>query len=234
MTRTQKDIVREGYDRLSYAYRADDTPDDHEDYSRWIDDLIRHLPRGANVLDIGCGCGVPATRLLARRVNVTGVDFSTTQIRRATQLVPSARFICGDVMDQDFPSGSFDAVVSFYAIIHMPLEDHEPLLSRITAWLRPSGYLLATVGHRAWTGTDDAYLGVPGGKMCWSHADEVTYLKWIAEVGLHVHWTRFIPEGNSGHTLVFAQKEPIDSKGEQSPPAYPEGRADAPSGSAEA
>jgi hypothetical protein len=78
--------------------------------------------------------------------------------------------------------------------------------------LRPAGYLLATVGHQAWTGTEEAYLGVDGGKMCWSHADEATYLQWIAEAGFHLHRRRFIPEGDSGHTLVFAQKQPIDGK----------------------
>ena len=212
MTRTQKDIVRDGYDRLSHAYRSDDTRDDHEQYARWTDDLAGHLPPGAAVLDIGCGCGLPATRLLARHFDVTGVDFSSTQIRRAEQLVPNAQFICGDVMDQDFPAESFDAVVSFYAIIHMPLENHAPLLRCVSAWLRPAGYLLATVGHEAWTGTDEAYLGVEGGEMCWSHADEATYLQWISDVGLHVPWTQFIPEGNSGHTLLLAQKKPIDSQ----------------------
>jgi SAM-dependent methyltransferase len=215
MTRTQKDIVREGYDRVSHVYHGDDTPDGYEQYAQWINDLIRHLQCGADVLDIGCGCGLPATRLLARHVNVTGVDFSTIQIQRARQLVPNARFICGDIMDQDFQAASFDAVVSFYAIIHMPLEDHAPLLRRISSWLRPAGYLLATVGRQAWTGTDEAYLGVEGGKMCWSHADEATYLQWIADVGLQVHWTRSILEGSSGHTLVFAQKDPIDSECDQ-------------------
>lgn len=211
MNRTQKDIVRDGYDKLSHAYRGDDTPDGYGYYARWVGDLIGHLPRRADVLDIGCGCGLPATRLLARHAQVTGVDFSTIQIRRAKQLVPDARFICGDIMDQDFPASSFDAVVCFYTIIHMPFEDHVPLLKRISSWLKPAGYLLATVGHQAWTGTDEAYLGVKGGKMCWSHADEATYLQWIAEVGFHVRWKRFIPEEDSGHTLVFAQKEPIDN-----------------------
>jgi|GEM_PF-3476016 hypothetical protein len=46
--------------------------------------------------------------------------------------------------------------------------------------------------------------------MCWSHADETTYLQWISESGIQVHWNRFIPEGESGHTLVFGQKPPVD------------------------
>ena len=121
--------------------------------------------------------------------------------------MPDARFLCGDIMDLDFPAGSFAAVVSFYAIIHMPIEDHQPLLARIESWLRPAGHLLAIVGHTAWTGSDDAYLGVEGGEMRWSHADEATYLRWFTEAGLRVCWKRFVPEGASGHTLVLARKE---------------------------
>jgi len=206
--REQKDTVRRGYDKLSNAYRSNDTSDEYGEYARWIADLSGHLSPGATVLDVGCGCGLPATRLLARRFTVTGVDFSDTQIVRARQLVPEARFLCGDIMDLVFSPESFDAVVSFYAIIHMPLEEHKPLLNRISTWLKPSGYLLATVGHETWTGTEDAYLGVEGGKMCWSHAGEASYIQWIEEAGLLVQWTEFVPEGNSGHTLVFAQKPP--------------------------
>jgi len=202
----QKQIVRKGYDSLSYAYRADDTPDDHEDYAGWIRILAERLPERSPVLDVGCGCGLPATKLLAQRFAVTGVDISQVQISRAKRLVPAAQFLLGDITQQPIPPGSYSAIVSFYAIIHMPIEEHPELIKKIAVWLRPSGYFLATVGHDAWTGTDETYLGVPGGKMCWSHADEATNVRWIEEAGLQVHWTRFVPEGDSGHTLVFAQK----------------------------
>ena len=71
---------------------------------------------------------------------------------------------------------------------------------------------MAIVGHEAWTGTDDRYLDVEGGRMYWSHPDEATYLRWIADAGLHVHGTRFIPEDQSGHSLVFAQKPPVSDR----------------------
>jgi len=202
----QKQIVRRGYDKLSHAYRADDTPDDYGDYAQWVRMLADRLPEDSPVLDIGCGCGLPATKALADRFTVTGVDFSEVQIARARRLVPAARFVCGDILGQSFAPESFVAIVSFYAIIHMPLPEHRGLFGRVALWLRPSGYFLATVGHDEWTGEDEAYLGVPGGRMCWSHADEATNIRWIEEAGLHVLQTRFVPEGESGHTLVMAQK----------------------------
>lgn len=205
----QKQIVRQGYDKLSFAYRSDETPDDSGAYSGWVQILAERLPEGSSVLDIGCGCGLPATRLLAQRFDVTGIDFSPIQINRAKALVPAARFLCGDIAAQFFAPASFSAVVSFYAIIHMPLAEHCELFEKIAKWLRPSGYFLATVGYDAWTGMEEEYLGVPGGKMCWSHADEPTNVRWMQEAGLYVHWTKFVPEGDSGHSLIFAQKPPI-------------------------
>jgi 2-polyprenyl-3-methyl-5-hydroxy-6-metoxy-1,4-benzoquinol methylase len=49
---------------------------------------------------------------------------------------------------------SFDAIVCLYTLIHMPLDEQPPLLTQIATWLRPSGWLLTTTGHGAWTGTE--------------------------------------------------------------------------------
>ncbi len=206
MIKNQSEIVRRGYDRLSFVYRSDETPDDYEQYAEWIDMLAERVPEGSPVLDLGCGCGLPATRLLARRYDVTGVDFSSVQIERARKLVPDARLVCADVVGLDLPAAAFDAVVSFYAIIHMPLAAHAPLYRDVARWLRPGGVFLAIVGHEEWTGTDEQYLDVEEGLMAWSHADEATNVRWIEEAGFRVEWTRFVPEGDVGHTLVLARK----------------------------
>lgn len=206
----QKKIVRQGYDYLSYDYRTDDTPDDLGDYSSWVEILAQRLPPKSPVLDIGCGCGLPATKLLAQRFDVTGVDFSEVQIGRAKRLVPNAKFVHCDISEFSFPAESFAAIVSFYAIIHMPIHEHPLLFRNVESWLQPSGYFLATVGHNEWTGEEEAYLGVTGGTMCWSHADEATNVRWLGEAGLHVHSVRFVPEGDSGHTLAFSQKPPVE------------------------
>jgi SAM-dependent methyltransferase len=157
------------------------------------------------VLDLGCGCGVPTAQLLAHDYAVTGVDLSPVQVARARQLVPQARFICADMTTLDFAPGSFAAVVSFYAIIHVPLAEQPGLFRNIRRWLRPGGFLLATVGADSWTGTEQNWLGVEGGTMFWSHADGATYERWLGEAGFALIWARFVPEGDGGHTLVLAR-----------------------------
>ena len=200
-----KEIVREGYDRISHVYRSDSGDEARADYTQWLGELRKRVPPGAAVLDLGCGNGVPATQLLAADYAVTGVDLSPVQIARAQQLVPEAQFLCADMTTLDFPPGSFAAVVSLYAIIHVPLGEQPALFPAIHRWLAPGGYLIAMLGADTWTGTEEDWLGVAGGTMYWSHADQETYERWLREAGFSVLWTRFVPEGDGGHTLVLAR-----------------------------
>jgi len=198
------DLVRSGYNALSRYYRGDDDPA-HE-YDGWLADLQDRVPAAGRVLDIGCGCGVPvARRLSAAGYGVTGVDISDVQIERARQLVPAASFIRADATELDFPTGSFDAVICLYALIHMPLDRQPPLLRLISRWLRPGGWFLVTTGQDAWTGTEDNWLGGPAA-MWWSHADADTYRSWISRAGMEIISQQFVPEGDGGHALFWARR----------------------------
>ena len=205
-----RDLVRRGYDTISRSYRQNEEkvsrgqPEGTADYRTWVDELGALLRPGARVLDLGCGAGIPATKLMTDAgFEVVGVDFSEVQIERARSLVPNARFICADMVLWDSLPSAFHAVVSFYVFIHLPLDDQRSLFSRIARWLRPYGYLLAIVGHGAWSGIED-YMGAP---MFWDHTDDATYLSWFTEAGLIPQWHRFLPERESGHTLVLAQRQ---------------------------
>ena len=96
-----KKIVKTGFDKVSYAYR-EDNPDknskDYKEYKSWADEVSSKLKPRASILELGCGCGVPTTKLLSEQFNVTGVDLSPVQINRAKELVPDATFICDDIL----------------------------------------------------------------------------------------------------------------------------------------
>jgi SAM-dependent methyltransferase len=198
------DLVRTGYNVLSRHYRGDD--DSPRQYDGWLTDLQGRLPPGGQVLDIGCGCGVPvARRLSGAGHHVTGVDISDAQIDRARRLVPAADFIRADATELDFRADSFDAVICLYSLIHMPLDRQPLLLRQIGRWLRPGGWLLATTGQDAWTGTEDNWLGGPA-TMWWSQADAATYRSWIGQADLEITDQRFVPEGDGGHALFWARR----------------------------
>ncbi|MEU3891822.1 class I SAM-dependent methyltransferase [Streptomyces sp. NPDC029041] len=147
------------------------------------------------MLDLGCGSGAPVVRdLVAAGHHVTGVDISEVQIQQAQKLVPQADFIMADATSVDFPGGSFDAVVSLYALIHIPQDEQLPLLERIATWLRPGGWFLCSTGQHEWTGMDENWLD-SGVAMWWSHADADTDRAWITRAGLTVEQEEFAPEG---------------------------------------
>jgi SAM-dependent methyltransferase len=132
------DLVRRGYDALSYHYRSDDAGE--AEYAPWLAELRARLPTGASVLDLGCGNGVPVARSLAAAgYQVTGVDISDVQVERARHLVLTGTFIRADATTIEFPAQSFDAIVCLYALIHMPLASQPGLLQRAADWLRPRG-----------------------------------------------------------------------------------------------
>jgi SAM-dependent methyltransferase len=200
-----KEIVRQGYDAISYAYRGDAEDPHCQAYHAWLDELLPRLSPGDAILELGCGCGVPVARRLAATYAYTGVDLSTVQIERARQLAPQAALLCADMTSLSFAPGAFGAVLAFYSIIHVPVVEQPGLLDDIAGWLRPGGLFMATLGETAWTGTEENWLDA-GASMYWSHTGKETYLAWLAQSGLRVLWTRFIPEGGGGHVLVLAQK----------------------------
>jgi SAM-dependent methyltransferase len=207
-----KQVVREGWNRVSTIYRppgsrADAFDHTNADYRDWLTPFFRMLAPGTEVLDLGCGCGIPEARLLSDRFRVTGIDISDVQIERARTLVPTARFVRADMTSVSFPRGSFGGVVCLYALIHVPLGEQPGVLAKVRRWLRPGGLFLVTTGASAWTGVEEGWLG-SNAKMYWSHADLATYERWFADQGFRILRRTIIPEGDTRHALFLVQKGP--------------------------
>ncbi|MGI0071341.1 MAG: class I SAM-dependent methyltransferase [Thermoplasmata archaeon] len=221
-----KRVVRDGWNRVSTVYRpprsqADAFHHTNADYRAWLEPFFRRLPAGTEVLDLGCGCGLPGTRMLADRFRVTGVDLSDVQIERARRLVPDARFVRGDMTEIGFPRGSFGGVVCLYALIHVPLDEQPALLRKVHRMLAPGGLFLVTTGASAWTGVEEGWLG-SNAKMYWSHADLRTYAQWFGNEGFRVLQRTLVPEGETQHALFLVQKQSAPGGG--NPPTPPVGR----------
>jgi SAM-dependent methyltransferase len=139
-------IVAAGYDALvdRYADWAAGTTDLARD--RLLAEFMDRLRDGSRVLDVGCGSGLPSTRVLAEHYSVTGLDISARQLSEARRNVPTATFIRADIATVQFDTGSFDGITAFYALAHVPRRLHAEVLQRIGSWLTPGGLFLATLG----------------------------------------------------------------------------------------
>jgi ubiquinone/menaquinone biosynthesis C-methylase UbiE len=200
-----KQTVKNGYNAIADRYLAERSRDSQD--VRLLDEFMARLPANANVLDAGCGAGAPVAQLLSERFQVTGVDFSEAQIELAKKHVLHGTFICQDMTQLDFPENTFDGICSYYAIIHIPREEHRSLLIKFHRMLKPGGVALLCLGaEHLIDDVDENYLGT---RMYWSHYDTETYLKILKECDFSIIWTRYVTDEScegAGHLFVLAKK----------------------------
>jgi 2-polyprenyl-3-methyl-5-hydroxy-6-metoxy-1,4-benzoquinol methylase len=99
-----------------------------------------NLPRGAEILDAGCGTGTNSRWLARRGFQVTGVDLSQFALDKAGESAPDVAFRQASLTDLPFADGSFDAILCHGVIMHIP--DFEKALDELVRVLRPDGYLV--------------------------------------------------------------------------------------------
>ena len=116
-------------------------------------------------------------------------------------------------MSVDLPTASFDAVVAFYSVFHLPRERHSALFHRVHRWLRPHGHLLCTLSDYPEEGyTEDDFFGVT---MYWSNYGIDEYRELLTgngfsllEVSTTGHgYQEGMQQPTERHPLVLAQKE---------------------------
>jgi len=191
-TADPKRIVADGYDRVAKRYLTWSGLRPSAARLRILELADERIPRGTDVLELGCGAGVPMTRTIAVGRRLTGVDISDAQLRFARRNVPGATFLRADMTTVAFAPASFDAVVAFYALTHVPREELPALLSRIHGWLRPGGVFVASFGVEDDPGTvEPEWLGVD---MYFSHFSARVNRRLVAEAGFAIESAEVLTE----------------------------------------
>ena len=196
VARNPKEIVARGYDAIALRY-AEWAGQVKSPALEWLRDLDARLSDGSDVLELGCGRGVPGTRELARRHRVTGVDISAVQIELARHHVPEASFVHADAAELDVAAGSLDAVVALYFFGHVPVDEQRDLISRIAVWLDDGGVLLATFGAgEAGEDVDPDWLGAP---MFFASLGGNSYIPLLRDSGLEPLREQVLVQHEPGH-----------------------------------
>ena len=204
-----RELVRTAYNRcaMNYAGQRRTTAEAE------LNLITERLATNSKVLDVGCGAGIPVARHLAETFSLIGIDISSNMIALAKKNVPTAKFVIADVMETEFPAGSFDAIVSFYAIFHIPRQEHLNLFRRFAQWLRPGGLLLFTIAKQddGLGYTEDDFFGET---MYWSNFGPSTYEKFLAETGFQIEQEGIVGGGYESadaleevHPFFFAIKK---------------------------
>ena len=188
------------YDKVAQRYDASRKQWDEQDLLLQFADRV--LP-GGQVLDAGCGAGVPVARFLKQRgFSVTGVDISSAMLELARSQVPDTIFMKGDLTKLEFRDQSFDGLVSCYAVIHVPRIHHAKIFIDFARILRPGAPLLVSLGSSEWEGTENFC----GANMYWSHYAPEKSLSLLTASGFRI--CRSEARGTKGevHFWVLAER----------------------------
>lgn len=188
-----KAIVEEAYDNLApwYLTWISDQESPRERFAQKVLDNAHQTISPSkssppSILELGCGPGVPITRmLLDQGARVVANDISTAQIALAKSRCrsPLATFIASDMTKLTFQPESLDGVVCFFTLFHLPREEQGAMLEKVYRWLRPGGMLVL---NYATVDEEEIYGEMMGHGIFWSGFGEERNRAMLVEVGFGV------------------------------------------------
>ncbi len=198
-------IVEKGYDEGDYHghFRLAKVFDERE--RRFFASFLEHIPSGGKIHDLGSGTGVPYDEYLVRKgFDVTGIDISSKHVAMARNNVPGAEFIKADFSRFDFGKNRYDAVMSLYAIFHIPREEHAGLFRRMHEGLTIGGVILVTMGAQE---MEMDVAGFAGSTMAWSSYSVDENTRIVEEAGFQLLLVDEEQEQENEHHLWILAKK---------------------------
>jgi SAM-dependent methyltransferase len=112
--------------------------------ARLIDAMV---PRGARILDAGCGPGRVGAALAAAGHRVVGVDLDPVLIAAAREDHPGPEWMVGDLATLDLPERDFDAIVAAGNVMAFVAPGTRvEILRRLRVHLAPGGRVITGFG----------------------------------------------------------------------------------------
>lgn len=114
--------------------------------------VLRHLPPGGSLLDLGCGTGHSSAVFARRCRKVVGVDYIEAFVQRATAAFggDGVEFVHGDVLNLADVVGRywlFDAAVSIRCLINLPeFSLQASAIQQVASAIRSGGLYLVSEG----------------------------------------------------------------------------------------
>jgi len=166
--------------------------------------LLSALPSNASVLDVGCGTGLPRTRVLIDHgCQVVGVDSSPNMLQHFARNFPEVPTICAPIQDCELDGRTFDAAHMWGVMFFLPLPEQVKAIAKVGSVLKSGGLFLFTSGDE--TGDREPFEGAPmnGVRFFYYSFSRDGYRDVLREHGLTLEKTH-IDEGKNMY--YFARK----------------------------
>lgn len=115
----------------------------YTDLQQQVFDIV-HAREGVSALDLGCGTGRMAGRLLEAGHPVTAVDFSDNMLAAAAKNAPGAELVKAELEEvpETLAGRQFDCIYAAYSLHHLPDERKYALLEKLRTMLKPEGVIV--------------------------------------------------------------------------------------------
>lgn len=146
-TSTLADSIVGHYEKHALAWEAD-RRNSHWAEKPWHDRFIENLPRGSEVLDLGCGGGNPvASHLHACGLRIIGIDSSPTMISLCRQRLPGHEWIVGDMRRLSL-GRRFAGLLAWDSFFHLDFDSQRAMFAIFAAHALPGAMLMFNTGPR--------------------------------------------------------------------------------------
>ncbi|MGL5206720.1 MAG: class I SAM-dependent methyltransferase, partial [Acidaminococcaceae bacterium] len=144
------------------------------DMSKTQQKFLALLPKGAHILDLGCGSGRDSLYFLQKGFKVTAVDGSAELAKFAGELI-GQDVIVADFKDLELPLASFDAIWASASLLHVHAEALPGILAKVIDFARPGAvfYLSFKYGD---------YEGERGGRY-YTDLNEARFAEFLQKSG---------------------------------------------------
>ena len=106
------------------------------DMSATQEKFLSLLPKGAHILDLGCGSGRDSLCFLQQGFQVTAVDGSEELAKFAGELIGQG-VVVADFKDLELPKASFDAIWASASLLHVHSEALPGILAKVIDLAKP-------------------------------------------------------------------------------------------------
>ena len=121
------------------------------DMSATQEKFLSLLPKGAHILDLGCGSGRDSLCFLQQGFQVTAVDGSEELAKFAGELIGQG-VVVADFKDLVLPKASFDAIWASASLLHVHSEALPGILTKVIDLAKPGAIFYMSFKYGAYEG----------------------------------------------------------------------------------
>jgi SAM-dependent methyltransferase len=197
LTKEEK-ITLDTYNRLAKSWS-----EGHLTYDSWQEDIgefRKLLPKG-RIIEIGCGGGRDAKRLVEAGYDYLGTDISSGLLAEAKKNCPAAEFEQVSLYDLDYED-KFDGFWCSGVLLHVPRPRINEALEAINKSLKPGagGFIAIKQGAGERMDQDPLY---PGDNRLFVYWEDEDFQKILSENGFKVISHKYRPICERTKWLIY-------------------------------